>query len=65
MAEPLIYEIPRWLSSTIAAVGGVVFIYLVIQTINFFLLRERRRILLLIRRDLKRIEEKIDKLKKK
>jgi len=65
MVDNLIYEVPKWLTSIIAAVGGIVFIYFVVQVINFFLLRERKKILLLIRKDLKRIEEKVDKLRKR
>ena len=63
MVEGLIYELPRWLTNTIAALGGVVFLYLIFEITNFFLNRERRRILFSIKKDLKRIEEKVDTLK--
>jgi len=64
MVEDLIYALPKNVVNIIAALGGVVFLYLIFEIINFFLNRERRRILFSIKKDLKRIEGKINKIRK-
>jgi len=63
MVDNLIYEIPKWFSNIIAALGGVIFLYLFFQIVSLVFNRRRKKILELIRKDLNRIEKKIDILK--
>jgi len=49
----------------IQAVGLVVVIWIIIQSVTLFFNRRRRKTLYAIRDDLKRLEEKVDNLKLK
>ncbi|MCK4552822.1 hypothetical protein KAT80_01330 [Candidatus Pacearchaeota archaeon] len=60
----IIYALPQSLTKIIAAFGGVIFLYLVFQIIFVILNKRKQKILELIRKDLKRLEKKIDTLTK-
>jgi len=60
--EEIIYALPQSIINIIAALGGVLFIYLIFQIISVVLIKRRQKILELIRKDLKRLERKIDKI---
>jgi len=60
--EEIIYALPQSITKIIAAFGGVIFLYLVFQIILVVFNKRRQKILELIRKDLNRIEKKIDTL---
>jgi len=60
--EEIIYALPQSITKIIAAFGGVIFLYLVFQIILVVFNKRRQKILELIRKDLNRIEKKIDSL---
>jgi len=62
--DDIIYALPQSLAKIIAAFGGVIFLYLTFQIIFVIFNKRRQKILELIRKDLNRIEKKIDNLKK-
>ena len=62
--EEIIYALPQSLTRIIAAFGGVLFIYLIFQIISVVFNKRRQKVLDLIRKDLKRLEKKVDRLKK-
>jgi len=64
VSEDLIYALPQSLTKIIAALGGIVFLYLIFQIIFVIFNRRRQKILELIRKDLRRLEKKIENLKK-
>ena len=64
VSEDLIYALPQSLTKIIAALGGIVFLYLIFQIIFVIFNRRRQKILELIRKDLRRLEKKTENLKK-
>ena len=60
----IIYALPQSLTKIIATFGGVIFLYLVFQIIFVVLSKRKEKILLSIKKDLKRLEKKIDTLTK-
>ncbi len=61
--DEIIYALPQSITKIIAALGGMIFLYLVFQIILVIFNKRRQKILELIRKDLNRIEKKIDALR--
>ncbi len=61
--EEIISALPQSITKIIAALGGVIFLYLFFQILSLVFNRRKKKILELIRKDLNRIEKKIDILK--
>jgi len=58
--DEIIYALPQSITKIIVALGGMIFIYLVFQIILVVFNKRRQKILELIRKDLNRIEKKVD-----